>query len=174
MGRATWRSLGVGAKIIESMGSFVPGSGILGGAMVFGASLLNAEHSIEDLQRDLQEVNKQLSDDSLMLSRAFVQALQKEKRYYEERLKNSVGELKTSFDEVKTEMRKIFKSIEEENLALSEDISRMKDVISQTFLLVADVKYRVSLILCKYSLQDGGLVKYFRERGGGRQLMFDF
>ena len=86
MGRATWRSLGVGAKIVESMGSFVPGSGILGGAMVFGASLLNAEHSIEDLQRDLQEVNKQLSDDSLMLSRAFVQALQKEKRYFEERL----------------------------------------------------------------------------------------
>ena len=71
--------LGVGAMIVESMGSFVPGSGILGGAMVFGASLLNAEHSIEDLQRDLQEVNKQLSDDSLMLSRAFVQALQKGK-----------------------------------------------------------------------------------------------
>ena len=94
----------------------------------------------------------QLDDDSL--SRALVRALQKEKRELEERIENPVGELKTSFDEVKTEMKMIVQSIEEENLALSEDISRMKDVISQTLLLVADVKYKVSLklILCKYSL----------------------
>ena len=136
------KGFGVGAKIVDCMGSFVPGAGILGGAMALGASLLNPEPSIEDLQKDLQDIKEQLSDDSL--SRALVRALQKEKSELEERIENPVGELKTSFDEVKTEMRKIFKSIEEENLALSEDISRMKDVISQTFLLVADVKYRVS------------------------------
>ena len=146
------KGLGVGAKIVDCMGSFVPGAGILGGAMALGASLLNPEPSMEDLQKDLQDIKEQLSDDSL--SRALVRALQKETRELEERIENPVGELKTSFDEVKTEMRKIFKSIEEDNLALSEDISQLKDVISQTFLLVADIKYKVrcNLILCKYSL----------------------
>ena len=130
------KGLAVGAQIVDTMGSFVPGAGILGGAMALGASLLNPEPSMEDLQKDLQEIKMQLDDDSL--SRALVRALQKEKRELEERIENPVGELKTSFDEVKTEMKMIVQSIEEENLALSEDISRMKDVISQTLLLVAD------------------------------------
>ena len=44
------KGLGVGAKIVDCMGSFVPGAGILGGAMALGASLLNPEPSMEDLQ----------------------------------------------------------------------------------------------------------------------------
>ena len=47
--------MAVGAQIVSGMENFVPGIVILGGAMAFGASLLNPESSIEDLQKELQE-----------------------------------------------------------------------------------------------------------------------
>ena len=137
------KGLAIGAKIVTGMENFIPGAGILGGAMAFGASLLNPEPSIADLQIELREIKELVNKDTQ--SKALLRALQKEQKELEERIENPAGEIRSNFDEIKTEMKQIFKSIEEENLALSDDISRMKDVISQTFLLVADVKYRVSL-----------------------------
>ena len=141
MGGTTWERLGGWSKDCGLYGKLCTWSWNTGWCHGFGG-IFAQSRAFYGRSSDLQEIKEQLSDDSL--SRALVRALQKESRELEERIENPVGELKTSFDEVKTEMRKIFKSIEEENLALSEDISRMKDVISQTFLLVADVKYRVS------------------------------
>ena len=51
------KGLAVGAKIADGLGSFVPGANIVGGALAFGASLLNPEPTIEDLQEELQEIN---------------------------------------------------------------------------------------------------------------------
>ena len=137
------KGLGIGAKIVTEMGNFLPGAGILGGAMAFGASLLNPEPTIADLQTELQEIKQEMKNSSQ--SKAVVRALQRQQKELEEKIEKPMGEIKSNFTEIKTDMKNIFKSIEEENAALSEDVSKLKDMISQTFLLVADVRYRVCL-----------------------------
>ena len=99
------KGLAISAKIVSRMGNFVPGTKILGGALSFGASLLNPEQRIE----------------------------------------NSEGEIRENFVAIKKEMNELFKSVEQDNNNISENLSQMKDVISRTYILVADVRYRVSL-----------------------------
>lgn len=134
------KGLAIGGQIVTGMGNLVPGIGILGGAMAFGASLLNPEPTIADLQLELKEIKLEISDPSQ--SKTVLRALQRQQKDLEEKIENPLGEIKSNFEEIKTDMKKIFKSIEEESLGFSDDVSKLKDVISQTFLLVADVKYR--------------------------------
>ena len=48
--------LGVTGKIVEGVGDFIPGGHLIGGALSFGASLLNPEPTLEDLQNKLEEM----------------------------------------------------------------------------------------------------------------------
>ena len=134
--RKTWaeplgKGLSIGAKIVTGMESFVP----------FGASLLNPEPTLEDLREELREIKEMMKDD--MKSKVAARAFQRQVKELQQRIESPAGEIRSNFDEIKREMKDLLKSIEQENNMIFEDISRMKDVISQTFLLVADVKYRV-------------------------------
>ena len=50
------KTLEVTAKIVEGVGGFIPGAGVIGGALFFGATLLNPAPSLQDLQKDLKQV----------------------------------------------------------------------------------------------------------------------
>jgi len=146
------KGLAIGASIVNGMGSFLPGAGILGGAMSLGASLLHPEPTLEELREELLEIKQILKDDSK--SKAATRSAQRQKKDIEEMIENPSGEIKSNFAEIKLEMKQISKSIQNSNCEIAEDIAKMKDVISQTFLLVADVKYRVCIICVFYATID--------------------
>ena len=60
-------------------------------------------------------------------------------------IKQQGGEIRSDFLDIKIEMQSILKNIQIQNLAISFEINQMRDNIKQTFMLVADIKYRVKL-----------------------------
>ena len=82
------KALRISGKIAGAVEGLVPGANIIGGALSFGATLLNPEATLEDLQRELKEAR--------------------------------ISSAKSS-----------------------NDISKMKDMMSQTFHLVADNRFKV-------------------------------
>ena len=113
------KALGVSAKIVGGAASFIPGANIIGGALAFGATLLNPEPTNRDLQKNLQALS----------------------------LKLNKREIKTDFGEVNDELMDIFKQVESSNAVLAGDVNKLKDKISQTFCLVTETRYKVSLSL---------------------------
>ena len=106
-----------------------------------GATILNPEPGPLELQQELQEVKQMLNDNTQ--PKIVLKALQTQKLELESLLENSIDELQSDFVEIKTEMRAVLKSIERHKCSSSEEMLAMKNLIEQTFLLVADVKYRV-------------------------------
>ena len=135
------KALATGAKIVTRMDGLVPGIALLGGAMAMGASLLNPEPSVTDLHKELKEINQLLQDKSLL--KATKRAYMTQQKKLQTLIENPIGEVQSNFNEIKNEMKNILKYIEEQNMALSDEITTMKDMIGQTYLMIADVKYQV-------------------------------
>jgi hypothetical protein len=129
-------------KIVGCVGNFVPGAGIIGGALSFGATLLNPEPSLKDLKKDLKDIQKSLKEGAQ--GKAIVKALQKEQKDIEAKIDNPAGEIRADFDKVKGEMKGMFKKVSKFNKCIADDMSKMKDKITQTFHVVTDQRYRVS------------------------------
>ena len=63
-----------------------------------------------------------------------------------------MGEIKENFKQVKIEMKNLCASVELDNRRISDDLSKLRDIINQTYLLVADVRYRVSFYIVILSI----------------------
>ena len=134
--------LGVTGQIVETCGNFIPGAGLIGGALSFGASLLNPEPTLEDLKKQMIQMENSLKDISAdnQFMRNFVQ---NEMGKLQTRIDNPPDEIRSDFEEVKVEMLHMMKGIREDNESFADDIMEMKDIISKTFDLVTDIKYKV-------------------------------
>ena len=62
-----------------------------------------------------------------------------------EDMQMELSEIQTDISEVKTDMKRILKEVEHSNTAMVEEMSKMKSLISQTFHIVVDTRYKVSL-----------------------------
>ena len=134
------QTLAITGKIVETC---VPGAGLIGGALSFGASLLNPEPTLDDLKAqmaEMQTVLQDLSSDKQMM-RNFIQ---NEMTNLQAKIDNPADEIRSDFYEVKVEMLAMMRSIREENLSNADEILEMKDIISKTFDLVTDIKYKVN------------------------------
>ena len=136
------KTLSASSKIVDGLGQFVPGASILSGALAFGATLLHPEPSMEDLQKQLREIQATLAAGSV--SEGFVELLLKGQQEIREKMENPVGEIRADFREVKVEMSQMFRMVGEVNSSLSGDMGAMKDKLCQTFNFVTDLRYRVS------------------------------
>ena len=134
------KALEVSGKIVGAVESFVPGANIIGGALSFGATLLNPEPSIQDLQKELQDIKEEIRRSA---SQAAVRALEKEQRDLENKIANPPEEITKEFGEVKIAMKRMLKEVEHLNDGMSDQTTRMKDLISRTFQIVADIRYKV-------------------------------
>ena len=135
------KALEVSGKIVNEM-SFLPGVGVIGGALSFGATLLNPQPSLGDLLKELKEIQESLADGSQ--GKAAIRALLREQKDLEEQIDNPKGELNDDIAEVKDDMKRIYKKIGETSSLVSKDMAAMKDKLGQTFEVVTDHRYRVS------------------------------
>ena len=137
------KALEASGKIVGAVEGFVPGANIIGGALSFGATLLNPEPSLEDLRKELREIKEDIRRTA---SQAAVRALEKEMHDLEIKISQPPEEIKKDFDEVKVHMKRILKEIELSNDKMSEQMLRMKDLISRTFQIVLDIRYKVCIV----------------------------
>merc|ERR1711962_682393 len=133
------KALEVSSKVVGAVEGFVSGANIIGGALAFGATLLNPEPSMEDLQKELRDIKATLEATN---SRAIIQALEKAQLELEERIAHPIGEVKTEIGEVTAEMKRVFVEIGKSHKTISDEISGVKDVTNKTFLVVVDHRFK--------------------------------
>ena len=135
-------AMAVTGTICSEIGNFVPGFSLVGGALSFGASILNPEPSIEDIQKEMKEMTQAMNS----MSEEFVTAkdIMKERiEKLEAKIENPSPELRTDHKLINNEVNSLLNVISEENFKISDEVSQMKELISKTFSLVVDVRYKV-------------------------------
>ena len=136
------KALEVSSKIVGAVDGFVPGANIIGGALSFGATLLNPEPSVEDLHKQLKEIQDTIEGSS---NTAIILALEKAKQEFEHKIANPVGEIKVEFTEVHAQLRMVWKEVGDHNKNMTEEVSKLKDIISRTFRILVDSRFKVTV-----------------------------
>ena len=136
------KALAVSSTIVDGLGHFVPGVGVIGGALSFGATLLNPQPSLKDLQKQLIDIQATLVDGAL--SKTIMMVLQKEKKEIQDRMDNPVGEIRDNYEEVISDVKEVYKKVGEFNTFLSGDMAKMKDKLNQAFNVVTETRYKVT------------------------------
>ena len=130
------QALGVTGDIVSALGDVVPGLGFVGGALSFGATLLNPDTSEEDA-REFREALKKQADENSAMSKLILEKLNdleiKEVR-------------RDDMNAVQEEMMLVLKSIQNEIPKFSRGIKEIKDVVDITLDMVTDLRYRVSKV----------------------------
>ena len=136
------KALEVTGKIVGAVDGFVPGANIIGGALSFGATLLNPEPSVKDLQQQLQDIKDTIEGSSnTTIKLALEEAMEK----LEDKIAHPVGEIKVDFEEVRADLRRVFKEVGAFDKKMTAEMSQMRDLISQTFNIVVDSRFKVRL-----------------------------
>ena len=138
------KTLNVTGKIVNGCGNFIPGAGIIAGALSCGSSLLNPEPSLQELQKQLNEVTNVLQSIS-MENTATRSAMEEHIKKIEGKMANPSSEIRTDFDKIQSEMLNMMENIQENNDYITEEIAQIKDVTNRTFNLVTDIRYKVSI-----------------------------
>ena len=71
-------------------------------------------------------------------------ALEKAKDELEDKIAHPVGEIKDEFEEARTNLRRVFKEVGALDKKMTREMSQMRDLISQTFHVVLDHRFKVS------------------------------
>ena len=128
------KALDVTGNIVSTFGEVVPGLGLVGGALSFGATLLNPDTSEEDARVFREELRKQADQNSA------VSQLILDKLHDLEAKEVRADDMNS----VHNEMMLVLKNIQQEMPKFSEGIRDIKDVVDITLDMVTDLRYRVS------------------------------
>jgi len=131
-------ALGVTASICRGLGDFVPGLGIVGGAINIGAKMLNPAPTLADIKRTEQEVISQLEGQTGMIK----ELLEHKLETLREEMKRPHSEILEDFDIVKKEVQSSASAMTQHMNAIGEELVDMKNIINHTYQLVRDTRYR--------------------------------
>ena len=137
-------TMNVTGKIVNACSNFIPGAGIIAGALSCGASLLNPEPSLQELQKQLNEVTNVLKSVS-MENTTTRSVMEDHIKKIEDKMANPPSEIRTDFDKIQSEMLNMMENIQENNDYIAAEIAQIKDVTNRTFNLVTDIRYKVSI-----------------------------
>ena len=115
----TGKALSGGASICTAIGSFVPGVGVLGGALRIGACLLNPKPSLADMKRTQTAITYKISEQTC--------------------------ELRKDFKAIKNEVKDFVLLLDNEMKNIDNDISDIKKIIVRTYSVVLDTRYKDGL-----------------------------
>ena len=128
---------------VETVGDFIPGAGLIGGALSLGSSLLNPEPTLEDLKKQMTELQNGLKGIAAD-NQAMRNLIENEMQNLQGRINNPPNEVRSDFEEVKSEILEMMRGIREDNDTFADEIIGMKNLISKAFDLVTDINYKVS------------------------------
>ena len=129
------KALRLTGKIVESCAAFGPGANLIGAALSFGSTLLNPDllksWAAFDPGANLIGAAVNFGDNQLNPEPS-IQELQKE--------------IKKEFGDVKVTIKRILKEVVRSNNMMREQMAELKDLISKTFQIVTDIRYKVRLV----------------------------
>ena len=125
------------ASIAECF-SWLPGVGIIGGALKIGSSLLNPAPSLSDLSKQVKEIEKHMDGSSGYVK----EVLRKQIAEIEHQIENPQPELIQDFDIVRKEIQSSAIVICKDMTKIESDLSEVKNVVRQTYSLVVDSRYK--------------------------------
>ena len=134
----TATAMKVTSSICDRMGNFVPGVGLIGSTLRIGANLLNPAPTLADLRRSEQEIVARLDGETGIIKTVLNRELEK----LREDMKHPYTEIRTDLDAVKDEIQACFSDMTPHMRNISEELADMKNIISHTYQLVRDIRYR--------------------------------
>ena len=132
---------------------FPPGASVLKGAIALGSLLLNPDSSLENLQRNRDQLNYNLekinlSNQNPKLKAILEKSLRVKIDILDEKIANPPEEIFTDFEKINEELEKIRSELIVANANIDEDIS----TIAKTFSSVSDQGYKVLIIINEFFL----------------------
>ena len=142
------KAMNITGMVVSKCENFIPGAGIISGALSFGSSLLNPEPTLQELKKQLDDLNeclKTISTDNDTIRSIMENAMRQEIQKLEEKIANPCSELRSDFDSIKSEMLSMKKQVQQNNNFITKEVSHIKDVTRKTFNLVTDIRYKVNI-----------------------------
>ena len=143
------KALKVTGNIVEAVDGFVPGAKFLGGALSFGATLLNPELIPQDLQDQLNDIKASI--EANQGHKVVVQSLEKTQIELEEKVARQFGEIRAETQKVHIEMRQVHSEVSAASKVVEKEMTEVKSVMGETFNIVVDSRFKV-----KYSAEHFG------------------
>ena len=131
-------ALGATASICQGLGNFVPGMGILGGALKMGSTLLNPSPTLADLKRTQEELEEKLSVETGELKSTIEQKLES----IREEIAHPQSEMLNDFQSIKEEVQIASKVMASEMQNIERDLKDVKNIVDCTYEMVKDIRYR--------------------------------
>lgn len=136
----TGQALEVSAKIVSGLGDFIPGVGIIAGALSFGGKLLNPQPSMKDLHSEMLQIKETLEKQNSPLVK---RALLEEEKRIQEKIENPESELKQNMAEVKDDLKLLLPKVQQFSESITSELNEIRDTIEVTFRMVTDMRYKV-------------------------------
>ena len=123
-------------KLVSAAGNFIPGLGLVGGALSLGATLIDPPASLQDIK----QLKKSLETISEDVTRA---TITRKIEDMEERINSQQSEVREDLGQVQSDMMKMMEKVKTLNAEISPEIAQIKGIAIQTFHLVVNLKYKV-------------------------------
>ena len=139
-------AMNVTGNIVQGLGTFVPGIGMLGGALKMGANILNPQPKLSDLRKTEKSLRLDLEKlRHRSVSPIAIDALSKDLEGVQssiENFNNNQTEIVEDFKRIKLDINDQFKIISGEMKSLESDVKELKDIVTATFELIVDQRYK--------------------------------
>ena len=130
-------AMNVTASIVECF-NWLPGVGIIGGALKMGSSILNPAPSLSDLSKQVKEIEQHMNGSSGYVR----EVLQKQMSEIELQMANPRSELIEDYDAIRKEIQASAIVICKDMTKIESDLTEVKNVVKQTYSLVVDSRYK--------------------------------
>ena len=124
-------AMGVTASICNGLGSFVPGLGMVGGAIQMGGKILNPAPSLADIKRSEKEILESLEGQTGIIK----ETLEKRLETIREEMKRPQSEIVEDFQIVKKEVQSCVSAMTSDMRRLENELVDIKDIINHFNLL---------------------------------------
>ena len=125
-------------KLVAAAGNFIPGLGLVGGALSLGATLLDPPPSRQDID-ELKKSLETLAEDNSVVRATITRTIEE----MEERINSQQSEVRTDLGKVQSDIMKVLENVKTLNAEMSSEMEEIKSITVQTFHLVVNLKYKV-------------------------------
>ena len=125
-------------KLVSAAGNFVPGLGLVGGALSLGATLIDPPPSLQDINQ-LKKSLDTIAEDNSAARTAITRSIED----MEERMNSQESEVRKDLGKVQSDMMKMLVNVKTLNAEMSSEMDQIKGIAVQTFHLVVNLKYKV-------------------------------
>ena len=140
------KAMSVTGTVINALGDWIPGVGLIGGALELGSSILNPQPDLSDLQKKLEDIETGMNSQNETVR----ELLQKGHADIADQINQSNEK---HFQDIQGAMQDSFSSISSELKDIENDLAVATLWIRNTYLLVQDIRYKQGMEMIESQYQ---------------------